>query len=134
MSTHRRFVFVVLALGTTMVAACRLEQATGADDGAKIAGNASASLGHQKQCDTVTILSNTQVFAVGESVPLQWVVYDKNAKPITKATVTWATDAPGVAAISATGVLAALSPGIATITATCTPFAGAGDFVAIVQP
>ena len=103
MSTHRRFVFVVLALGTTIVAACQLEQATGATDGAKIAGTFTTSLGHQKQCDTVTILSNTQVFAVGESVPLQWVVYDKNAKPITKATVTWATDAPGVAAISATG-------------------------------
>lgn len=133
MSTHRRFIVVALALGTTIVAACQLDQATGATGGAKLAGAAATSVGHQKQCDTVTILANTQVFAAGESVPLEWVVYDKNAKPLDKATVTWASDAPGVAAISAAGVLTALSPGAAGITATCSPFTGTGYFVAIVQ-
>lgn len=133
MSSHRRLFFVVFNVCAVSIAACHLEKTTGVSERPRVAGAAAASLGHQKQCDTVAISAPGQVFAVGQSVPLDWVVYDKNATPVSKATVSWASSAPSVAAISATGVLTALAPGVAEITATCTPFAGLGYFVAIVQ-
>lgn len=56
--------------------------------------------------------------AVGATAPLTATVRDQRGKAMNGVTVAWATNAPGVATVSAAGVVTSVSNGSATITAT----------------
>ncbi len=67
---------------------------------------------------SVDVTPSTATLQAYSTVQLTATVQDANGNPIEGAAVTWASDAPGVANVSARGSVAGLAPGTATITAT----------------
>ncbi len=67
---------------------------------------------------TITVAPASNAIAVGTSVQLAATAYNSSGTVLTKATFTWATSNAGIATVSASGLLTAVSQGSATITAT----------------
>ncbi|MEP6573856.1 MAG: Ig-like domain-containing protein [Gemmatimonadota bacterium] len=66
---------------------------------------------------TVTLAPTSLTIAVGASAPLSATTRDTAGQTLTGRVVSWSSSAPGVATVSATGVVSALTRGTATITA-----------------
>lgn len=67
---------------------------------------------------TVAITPSSNALLVGGSVALAATIKDASGNALTGRTVSWSSDAPGIATVTAAGVVTAVSPGAATITAT----------------
>lgn len=67
---------------------------------------------------SVEVSPDQSTLLVDQTEPLTASVLDDGGTPIDGAAVSWETDDPGVATVSAAGVVTAQSPGTATITAT----------------
>ncbi len=66
----------------------------------------------------VTPGPNVALSALGQTQQLTATVQDQNGDPLPNATVTWSSNATGVATVSAAGLVAAVSNGSATVRAT----------------
>jgi alpha-tubulin suppressor-like RCC1 family protein len=66
---------------------------------------------------TVTVAPATNTIVVGSSVQLKATAYNSSGTVLSKATFTWATSNPSVAAVSATGFMTVVGQGSASITA-----------------
>lgn len=64
---------------------------------------------------SITVLPETASLFIGQTIQLSGEVYPLNA---TDKTATWTSDLPGIASVSPTGLVTAVSGGIATVTAT----------------
>lgn len=135
MTSRMRYAMRLSLFGIVVLAACQAERATGGSNRPldELIGEPHLGLGHQKQCDTVTILADSNRVDVGGTLQLEWIVYDKKAKPIPQATVSWSSSNPSAAAVSSTGAVTGVSPDTVDIVATCTPFSGFGIAQIIVQ-
>jgi Big-like domain-containing protein len=67
---------------------------------------------------TVGPTANTLGVAAAETVQLTGTVLDAQSQPVSGATVTWATHNPGIASVSATGLVSAVGVGQTDISAT----------------
>ena len=67
---------------------------------------------------TVALTPSVSTLTVGATIMLQTQITDNDGNVLTNRPVTFLTDAPSVASVSATGVVTALAPGNARITAT----------------
>ena len=84
---------------------------------------------------TVTVSPASASVAVGATRQLAATLKDLNGGTLTGRTVTWASSAPAVATVSATGLVTAVSTGSATITATSEAVSGgAAITVTAVKP
>lgn len=66
---------------------------------------------------SVRITPSSETLSVGDTRQLTATVLDANGAPLAGRTVAWTSRAPGVASVSSTGLVSALSPGTATIVA-----------------
>jgi serine/threonine protein kinase len=66
----------------------------------------------------VSVSPSAKTLRVGQNVQLVATVRDANGVPHPERTVSWASNAPGVATVSPSGLLSAVAPGSAIITAT----------------
>jgi uncharacterized protein YjdB len=67
---------------------------------------------------TVTVAPASVTVATGQSVQLTDTLRAASGKVLTGRTVTWSSEIPGVATVSATGIVTAVSPGVVVISAT----------------
>ena len=67
---------------------------------------------------SVAIAPSTATITIGGSVTLQGIAYDATGNTLTGRTVVWATSAPQVATVDASGKVTAVTAGTATITGT----------------
>src|SRR3989442_2031657 len=67
---------------------------------------------------SVTVSPPAAMVAVGQAVSLAATPQSADGKPLTGRSVSWASSAPGVARVDATGVVTGVAVGTATITAT----------------
>lgn len=81
---------------------------------------------------TVSVTPNTDTLQIGGTVALSATPRDGSGAALSGRAVTWSSDAPGVASVSADGVVTANSAGTATITATSEGKTGAATIT--VQP
>ena len=110
--THRGAVTVDIAPGTNPNLAVVLVPLTGEQP-------ITATLGRV----TITVTPATPTVAVGDTVTLSAAITDSNGNPVT-GTVSWATRHPGIASVSATGVVTGVAKGQTTIVATYQGAAG----------
>src|SRR6058998_482968 len=66
----------------------------------------------------VTLSPPAPTLAVGQTVPLNVSITDWNGNPVTNATVSWATDHPGIASVDGSGLVTAQGAGSTKIAAT----------------
>lgn len=68
---------------------------------------------------SVAVTVPVSVLAIGDSTTAAAVLVDANGHPLTGRSIEWASSAPDVAAVSASGVVWGIAPGHATIVASC---------------
>ncbi len=73
---------------------------------------------------TVEVRSASTSVAVGASATLVATARDQNGAAVAAAPIAWASAAPGVATVSASGVVTGIATGVATITATSSGVSG----------
>jgi uncharacterized protein YjdB len=83
---------------------------------------------------SVSVSPAAATVLVGQTVQLTATPKDANGSPLTGRVVSWASSAPGVAAVSATGVVTSVSAGSATITATSEGKSGTAAITASIVP
>lgn len=67
---------------------------------------------------SVTVTPSSATLTEGETLPLSATALNGLGEPAVGATVSWSSSAPGVASVSAAGVVTAVAPGTASVTAT----------------
>jgi hypothetical protein len=121
-----------------MLAACGADRATGVESDRirplQSFLNAANPPGQQKKCDLVSVApqSATLTFA-GAQVQLTGTALDKHGRAVDRAIVAWSSSNSGVAAVSSTGLVTAVSEGTATITGTCGELGSEGSAVITVD-
>jgi uncharacterized protein YjdB len=105
----------LLTAGTVAISATS-EGVTGA---ATLTVTASAAV-----VDTVTVAPSSFAGDVGETVQLVASPKDASANVLAGKTITWSSDAPSIATVSATGLVTMVGAGSVTITATCETIEG----------
>ena len=75
----------------------------------------------------VVVTPGEAALLVGQTVALSAAALDDEGDPVPGATVSWSSSDPGVASVSAAGVVTAEGPGSATITATSNGRSGAAE-------
>ena len=83
---------------------------------------------------TVTVAPNAPVLAVGTTQQLTATARDVNGNPVTGRTVTWISNVPAVANVSASGLVSALTAGTASIFATVDAVAGSSAVTTLASP
>ena len=68
---------------------------------------------------SIAVTPTALILSVGQTRQLTAFVFDAAGNRLTDRVVTWATDSPDVAQVSASGLVRGTGPGYATITATC---------------
>ena len=103
--------FALLAvLAVFPLLSCTDDDPTGPDDGGPGGGATTGAA-------TVVVTPSESQLTVGQTTTLAAEVRDSADAVIEDAVVTWSSDAPGIASVSAGGVVSALAEGSATITA-----------------
>ncbi len=111
------------APGVAAVDAAGLVTAVGDGSAAVTATSGEASGSAQvtvaQEAASVAVSADTLSFAaLGDTVRLSAEAHDRNGRVISGAAVTWASSAPGVAAVDAAGLVTAVGDGSAAVTAT----------------
>jgi uncharacterized protein YjdB len=83
---------------------------------------------------SVSVSPSTASVLVGATTTLTATVKDENGNVMSGQTVTWSTNNPAVATVSAAGVVTGASAGSATITATCAGKSGSADVAVSAAP
>jgi uncharacterized protein YjdB len=112
-STMRVFLFAALV----GVVACD-QGLTSTQPSARPQSDVLAAQGGNK-CAVVTLYPPAATISVGTTLALVDTVANKKGVVLTDAPVTWASQNPAVAAVSANGVVTGVTTGNATIQATC---------------
>ena len=78
---------------------------------------------------SITVSPSSATLVVGQTVELEAQPRDASGRPLTGRTVTWSSNQSGVATVTSTGIVAAVSSGTATITASSEGRSGTATIV-----